>query len=125
METCKVCDAGIVEKMGKRDKTIDILKGTAIILMVLGHVIQTIYAPDNYDENLIFKFIYSFHMPLFIFISGYLTGMKQEFSIRWILDRTRDAILSLCGGVMIPFMIGRICERYVPFVASILFGRKK
>ena len=47
----------------------DILKGIAIFLVVLGHCLQ-IFTP-NWQENKIALSIYMFHMPLFIFISGY------------------------------------------------------
>jgi fucose 4-O-acetylase-like acetyltransferase len=64
----------------ERDYGIDWLKAFAIVLMVIGHAIQYSLVTD-YDSNLIFRFIYSFHMPLFIFISGYLahTGHKKGF----------------------------------------------
>ena len=42
-----------------RDITIDIAKGIAILLVVLGHL-----------QNPINKYIYAFHMPLFFFLSG-------------------------------------------------------
>ena len=45
----------------ERDNTLDLLKGFAIILVVLGHI--NVVTPV---EN----FIYSFHMSLFMFISG-------------------------------------------------------
>lgn len=47
---------------------LDIAKAICIILVVIGH-----YHPDNSPEwyNVIWKFIYSFHMPLFMFASGY------------------------------------------------------
>jgi fucose 4-O-acetylase-like acetyltransferase len=51
-----------------RDVFLDIAKGLAIILVVLGHVLQGSTA--NFDDLLGFKMIYSFHMPLFIFLSG-------------------------------------------------------
>lgn len=70
-----------------RDVTIDMLKSIAIILVVLGHVIQIIYSPESYDRNWIFKIIYSFHMPLFIFISGYLIGFKKKLTLKWLLNR--------------------------------------
>lgn len=56
-----------------RDLSFDFIKGVLIILVVLGHVIQGLYGIDNPDvwENLLFTIIYTFHMPLFIFISGY------------------------------------------------------
>lgn len=47
----------------------DILKGIAIFLVVLGHCLQT-FTP-NWQDNQIALSIYMFHMPLFIFISGY------------------------------------------------------
>lgn len=64
-----------------RDSSIDALKAFAIFLVVLGHFLQTTLI--DFDNNLLFKFIYSFHMPLFIFLSGYLTyhtdGIKNNF----------------------------------------------
>ena len=60
-----------------RLKLIDAIKGLAIVLMVVGHCIQ--YGSGNlylinasYFENIVFKIIYSFHMPLFMLVSGYL-----------------------------------------------------
>ena len=73
--------------MRERNRMLDSLKGFAIILVVLGHVIQTVFAPDSYDDNAIFKIIYSFHMPLFIFISGYLSGCKERLDFNWIRRR--------------------------------------
>jgi fucose 4-O-acetylase-like acetyltransferase len=55
----------------ERVLTIDALKGFAIFLVVLGHTIQYNNL-NNFDNNPIFRFIYSFHMPLFIFLSGYI-----------------------------------------------------
>lgn len=61
-----------------RNIHIDLLKGFAIILVVLGHSIQ--FLSHNNFENPLFKFIYAFHMPLFMFLSGYVcfrtTGEK-------------------------------------------------
>ena len=49
--------------------SIDIAKAICIILVVIGH-----YQPDNAPEwyNTIIRIIYSFHMPLFMFVSGYV-----------------------------------------------------
>lgn len=56
-----------------RDLSFDFIKGVLIILVVVGHVIQGLYGIDVPDvwENPLFNVIYTFHMPLFIFISGY------------------------------------------------------
>lgn len=60
-----------------RDGRIDTLKGLLIILVVLGHLITTI---DNVNviNHAVMGGIYIFHMPLFIFISGYLTRDPRE-----------------------------------------------
>lgn len=58
---------------------IDALRGFAIVLVVLGHALQyTLAAPD--DDRL-YRLIYSFHMPLFMFISGFVfSGAKRSAS---------------------------------------------
>lgn len=53
----------------KRLEYVDIMRGIAITLVVAGHVIQFNGIPTN---NPTFEFIYSFHMPLFFAISGYI-----------------------------------------------------
>ncbi|MDD3060558.1 MAG: acyltransferase family protein [Sulfurimonas sp.] len=57
---------------------IDFLKGFAIFLVVLGHELQTYYI--NFDQLYLFKLIYSFHMPLFIVISGFLANKSLKSS---------------------------------------------
>jgi fucose 4-O-acetylase-like acetyltransferase len=44
---------------------IDRLKGLAIILVVMGHIIGFSQPEDGINT-----FIYTFHMPLFMFLSG-------------------------------------------------------
>jgi fucose 4-O-acetylase-like acetyltransferase len=56
-----------------RNIRIDFLKGIAIFLVVYGHCIQ--YAgngKNNFFHDPVFIFIYSFHMPLFMMISGWV-----------------------------------------------------
>lgn len=64
-------------KKNSRNLYLDIIKGVAIFLVVLGHCIQygsgyNYKINEIYFNNIIFKFIYSFHMPLFMLVSGYL-----------------------------------------------------
>lgn len=49
----------------ERVKWIDYLKGFAILLMVIGHYQGT--------PTFLNVWIYAFHMPLFFFLSGYLS----------------------------------------------------
>lgn len=62
-----------MNSIAKRNSKIDLLKGVSIFLVVWGHTIQ--YANNgefDFFLNQIFIFIYTFHMPLFMFISGFL-----------------------------------------------------
>lgn len=54
----------------------DVLKGFAILLVVIGHLIQLQISPNHFDSNLFFKLIYSFHMALFFFLAGNVFKIK-------------------------------------------------
>lgn len=53
-----------------RIEYIDILRGFAIFLVVLGHVLEK----SGLADSTLFYLIYSFHMPLFICISAYVSA---------------------------------------------------
>lgn len=60
----------------KRKLLPDVVKGFAVIMVILGHCIQELYGADYsgnmlYFQNELYQFVYSFHMPLFMLISGY------------------------------------------------------
>jgi len=81
----------------KRLEDIDIMKGIAIILVVMGHVLSWAYKDflpilrqDGWDYNqiVLWKFIYSFHMPLFMFVSGLVAfNPAKEYHIVDIIKR--------------------------------------
>ncbi len=58
---------------------VDFIRGVAIILMLWGHSIQYCCGGQfDFYENTVFKFIYSFHMPFFMLISGYLFFFSEQ-----------------------------------------------
>lgn len=65
--------------MKNRLHYLDNLKAILIILVIIGHAIQG--SIDNYQHNLFFRLIYSFHMPLFLSISGYFTYKPKYDSL--------------------------------------------
>lgn len=80
----------------------DWLKGLAIVLMVYGHITH-LGSLAAYQTQIV-KIIYTFHMPLFLIISGFFFNMKNE-----------------------PYEIGkklvnRIVRPYLIFISLYLFG---
>lgn len=73
----------------KRDTFYDSLKFVLISLVILGHTLEA-----NLDDRIslaIYNAIYLFHMPLFIFVTGYFTKKyadkgKQAYSLAKILE---------------------------------------
>lgn len=56
----------------QRNNTIDIIKGFLIVCVILGHVLL-----GSIDDNIFRYIIYSFHMPLFMFMSGYMISVSK------------------------------------------------
>ena len=64
--------------MGKRIKYLDLIKFFAIYCVILGHLIQ--YTGADPWNNTIWKLIYSFHVPLFMIMSGYFFSSSLKLS---------------------------------------------
>lgn len=69
---------------GKRVDWIDICKGMVIVLVMLGHT--------QSSANLV-AYIFSFHMPFFFFISGYLFKMEKYSSFVNLIKLKARSIL--------------------------------
>jgi fucose 4-O-acetylase-like acetyltransferase len=79
----------------QRSYSIDLLKGVLIILVIIGHVLL-----GSIESNSIKGFIYSFHMPVFIAVSGYL------LNYRWLLDvGFKQVFIKYKNRIIIPWMI--------------------
>ena len=66
-------------KPQSRNPHFDNLKLILIFLVVFGHAIEYI-GNTSRISNAVYSFIYTFHMPLFVFISGYFTNVTKSFS---------------------------------------------
>lgn len=65
----------------KRLRALDIAKGIAIILVVIGHAVPdatTHMGIQSEGLAILNRLIYSFHMPLFFLISGYFVNTLAE-----------------------------------------------
>lgn len=90
----------------------DSLKGWLMLLVILGHAIQSSLGADC-DSNHLWNFIYSFHMPAFMAVSGWLafSGIPLDYS----LDRYENACKRRFSQLLVPFIVWT-------FLASVLKG---
>lgn len=86
----------MIEESKKKIEYIDVARGIAIILMLLGHSIT--------PKTIAYNIIYSFHMPLFIFISGMF--FKERDFKSFIVNITQKLLLPY----MIVVLIADICK---------------
>ncbi|MDE6266374.1 MAG: acyltransferase [Muribaculaceae bacterium] len=76
----------------------DVVKGFAIFLVVIGHILT--FCIRDIDRAPLFKFIGLVHMPMFFFISGYFT-YKHDFALPKLISRFRQLIIP---GVVMLFL---------------------
>ena len=82
-----------------RNEYLDIVKGIAIILMIFAHCIVSgngdfFLKKELFWDDILFKIIYSFHMPLFALVSGYLYYFTiEKYSFEKILIKKIKSFL--------------------------------
>jgi len=108
----------------RRLEYIDAIKGLAIFLMVMGHVLpwsfEDFYAVrDNgpYSASFWWRVIYAFHMPLFFCVSGFLYGKKGNLGfnegLHVIWKRVRTLLVPfICVGLLFHFTTGGPITKY-------------
>ena len=90
----------------QRIQSIDILKLFAMFLVIWGHCVQFMLTSNHLDEPA-FVYIYSFHMPLFLMVSG-LFAHRAVTSARecgsWLLVKARQLLLPcIAWGLLMSF----------------------
>jgi fucose 4-O-acetylase-like acetyltransferase len=83
-------------------KFIAYLQVIGIVLVVLGHSLHE-YPIDNGKSMVLYRAIYSFHMPLFFFISGFLmlyTSQRKQFAVTF-----GQFTLSKAKRLLLPFAV--------------------
>lgn len=93
----------------KRYVGIDNIKGVAIILMVFGHSIagRNLGMADTGSLNIVYDFIYSFHMSLFFAASGFLYRYGDDY-FRYIGKKAQRLLIPyffFCFAMIIMRMI--------------------
>lgn len=99
---------------GKRDVMLDVIKAFTIITVVVGHCIQYGSGADYFEgrlffDNILFKILYSFHMPLFMIISGYLFAGSIHRGWKVNVRRKFDSlVIPILAWSLLPFVISLI-----------------
>ncbi len=99
----------------KRNQTLDLIKGFAILLVVLGHAIQ-FNDLENFNSNIVFRIIYSFHMPLFMFVSGYISYRTFDGSKAKLFKRFKSLI--------VPFFVWFCISISISYLTFLFSGGK-
>ena len=106
----------------------DNVKCLAIILVVIGHAINYLTDFDGYTlEKGMYVMIYSFHMPLFLFVSGlFLKPMNAEtkfpkykilaFVLIGLVLRMITAVVRICTGLPPVYATFEIYDTYTWFM---------
>lgn len=105
-----------MEKNNYRNEKIDILRGIAIILVIIGHGIDLLGQKDVISPiwGGIYEGIYTFHMPLFFIISGYIYKNNNE---KWTNIVIRNVIT-----FYIPYLFFSYLYWTERIIASEVFG---
>ncbi len=90
--------------MKERNKQMDILLCLGIILVVLGHVGTNSWKTELYDWFV----IYSFHMPMFFFISGYFYKPEGE-------QKIGHSILKMVKKFVVPYYVWNLVYAIIVF----------
>jgi len=105
--------------MQNKNFILSTVRGLAIILVVYGHVIQRTLAPSGEDFflNPAFKMVYTFHMPLFVLMSGYVMAYSLSRRSLWGAFQTR------CKTLLVPFLAWGVLDVISLYLLDVLDGK--
>lgn len=67
----------ISEKLHSRIRTIDVARFYGMVLVYYGHIVEQVMYTGSAEAAAQYKFIYSFHMPLFFLLAGTVVADKK------------------------------------------------
>ena len=96
------------DQMTKRENWVDYAKGIGIILVVYGHVVRGLIKADIIHSDryfqLIDQIIYSFHMPLFFFLSGLF------FEKSFLKKGAKNLLFSKIDTIFYPYVLWSLIQ---------------
>lgn len=100
-----------------RIRYFDLIRGIAILLVLWGHIIQFGGGESEPFANKAFIFIYSFHMPLFLLISGFF--LAKSIGKRSFVQNIKRKVVH----IIVPAVLGGVGFYVVKLVVERLLGR--
>jgi fucose 4-O-acetylase-like acetyltransferase len=109
----------IAQQKARRRRDLDRAKGLGILLVVIGHLVSR-SSPEGNDWYIALKHaLYHFHMPFFMYLSGYvvfMTGSARIAPAKWLKFTGRRAYRLLLPFVLfgLVILIGKlVASRYI------------
>lgn len=115
----------------KRNDLLDVSRGVAIILVVIGHTFQSLL--QEYNSFYGFRLIYSFHMPFFTLLSGasasfwiskidFSNPLKENFVLLFsrIKKSTFHLVIPYISWCIIGYIIGHTQYNFVKYVIKVI-----
>ncbi len=100
----------------KRNLQLDVLKGIGILLVIIGHISS---------NGILNRWIYSFHMPLFFFISGVVYYLSNQVDVKTFFKKKfRGLIVPYLIFAIITFIYWGAIERYLRDSREISVGNQ-
>lgn len=90
----------------------DSLKGWLMILVIIGHAMQSLLL-DGCNDNHVWNLIYSFHMPAFMAVSGWLAFRGETLN-----NSDRGGYLYVCKRRALQLLIPYFMWSFIQFVQS-------
>ena len=113
----------------KRNEYLDIVKYFTIFCVIWGHVVQQTCMLDNPNYDYVYRFIYAFHMPLFMGICGYFfaKSVNKIGVVKYINNKLKYRMLGLVvpmlsfGTLKFPFLCEFDIKTYLDSIHGIWF----
>ncbi|WP_027206773.1 acyltransferase family protein [Butyrivibrio fibrisolvens] len=103
--------------MKQRNRNIDVLRGMGIILVVIGHSLQATF--EEHNSMIAFKAIYSFHMPLLMFVSGLAVAYTTSLDFSWIIKKIKSLLVPFLAWLVIPCLFTHDWTGYWEYLMSV------
>ena len=94
-----------MQEKTERDVRFDTLKGIAILIVVVGHMIQ--HATQDFTHQMAYSFIWAVQMPLFMILSGYFSSNRVQTWPAFLCNKVCRYLVPLCSFTLIHALYNR------------------